>query len=296
MNRDVVVYLTGLSAVLITALAAAGCGSSTEEAPPIVTPQVTIANRDAAVGSPIQMTYRFVVSPGADVPADYRVFVHFVDGDRQILWTDDHQPPVPTRDWAPGMPIEYTRELFVPRLPYVGEARVEIGLFSPTTGDRVPMAGQDKTQRSYQVATLTLRLPSDTLAVTFTDGWHRAEASAESAGAAWQWSRKEGTLAFPNPKRDVTLFVDLDQPVAAVGAQQVEVRLGSIVVDAFTLQPGVRQLRKVRIAADAFGAGDAVQMSVVVDKTFVPSVMPELKSTDIRELGVRVHWFFLQPQ
>ncbi len=292
MNRVVFALAAGVCVALVVA----GCGRPTEQALPIVTPQVTIANRDAAVGSPIQMTYRFVVSPGAQVPADSRVFVHFVDGDRQILWTDDHQPPVPTRDWAPGTPVEYARELFVPRLPFVGEARVEIGIYSPETGARVPMAGDDKTQRSYQVATLNVRLPSNALAVTFTDGWHRAEVSADSPGARWQWSRKEGLLAFPHPRRDVLLFLDLDQPVTAVGVQQIEVRLGATAVDTFALQPGVRQLRKIRLAAASFGATDTVQMSVVVDKTFVPAAMPALKSTDNRELGVRVHWFFLQPQ
>jgi hypothetical protein len=276
-------------------MAVAGCGPATGNQTPAVTPSVTLARADAAVGGPVQLTYRFVVEPGGDVPDDYRVFVHFVDVDRELLWTDDHNPPVPTRDWRPGAPIEYTRDVFVPKLPFVGETSVEVGLFSPNTGDRVPMAGDDQGQRSYQVATFNLRLPTDTVAVAFKDGWHRAEAAAERVGLEWQWSKQAGTLAFRNPKRSATFFLQADQPVEAVGAQQVEVRLGATVVDTFTVQGGGEVLRKVRLSPDQFGPADAVEMTVAVDRTFVPAVMPQIRSTDTRELGIRVFWAFIQP-
>ena len=37
-----------------------------------------------------------------DPAEDYRVFVHFLDERAQVLWTEDHDPPVPTSEWTPG--------------------------------------------------------------------------------------------------------------------------------------------------------------------------------------------------
>jgi hypothetical protein len=38
------------------------------------------------------------------------------------MWTDDHTPPVPTTQWKPGQTVEYTRTVFIPIFPYVGDA------------------------------------------------------------------------------------------------------------------------------------------------------------------------------
>ena len=48
--------------------------------------------------------------------------LHVVDADDELMWTDDHDPPTPTTQWKPGQTIEYTRTVFVPIYPYVGEA------------------------------------------------------------------------------------------------------------------------------------------------------------------------------
>ena len=54
--------------------------------------------------------------------------VHVVDTDEELMWTDDHNPPVPTTQWKPGQTVEYTRTMFVPIFPYVGDAGIHIGL------------------------------------------------------------------------------------------------------------------------------------------------------------------------
>ena len=43
--------------------------------------------------------------------------------------------------WKPGQSIEYTRMMFVPIYPYVGKASVNVGLYSPKTQKRLPLAG-----------------------------------------------------------------------------------------------------------------------------------------------------------
>jgi hypothetical protein len=50
------------------------------------------------------------------------------------------------------------------------------------------------------------------------------------------------------------------------------------------------------VTADQFGPGDTVEITIAVDKTFIPSSIPELRSTDPRELGVRVFRAFVQPK
>jgi len=290
--------IASLAALLLLAIGLTGCGRGTDDAPPVATPSLTLSRPDAAIGSPMEMTYRFVVAP--DAPAfteDHLVFAHFVDTEGELMWTDDHQPPTPTRQWKPGSTIEYTRTMFVPKFPYVGETRIEIGLYSPATGDRLPLAGETDGQRAYRVATFTLRLQSDNIFVVFRDGWHETEIGEEGSGIEWQWSKKDATLSFRNPKRDVLFYLEADQPVSAFSdPQRVEVRLGPDVVDSFPLSAGQRELRRIEIASGQLGAAETVEMTVSVDKTFVPAAVPALRSTDPRELGIRVFRAFVQPK
>jgi hypothetical protein len=285
--------------VFVAAIAAVagGCGRAQETESPVATPTVTVGRNDAAVGTPLEMNYRFVVAP--DAPAftdDYWVFVHFLDTDGEMMWTDDHQSPVPTRQWKPGQTIEYARTMFVPKFPYVGETRIEIGLFSPKTGTRLPMTGETKGQRAYGVATFNLRLQTDNLYVIFKDGWHETEVADEGSGIEWQWSKKSATLAFRNPMRDVIFYFQCDQPVQALGEQQrVELRIGPAVIDSFTLAPGQKELRKIPVSKAQLGDAETVEVTVAADKTFVPATMTQLKSSDPRELGIRVFRAYVQP-
>jgi len=282
-------------ALAFAALAAA-CGRTQQTETPVATPSVTLARGDAAIGMPIEMKYRFVIAPNAPRIADDEiVFVHFLDTDGELMWTDDHPPPVPTTQWTPGQTIEYSRTMFVPKFPYTGETTVELGVYSPKSGARVPLTGETRGQHAYQVAKFTLHPQTDNLYVVFKDGWHQTEVAEEATGLEWQWSRKMATLAFRNPMRDVVLYVQCDQPVNELGApQRVELRIGEMVVDSFTLPPGPRELRKVDLTAAQLGAGETVEVTLAVDKTFVPVTITQLKSTDARELGIRVFRAYVQ--
>jgi hypothetical protein len=268
-----------------------------DNARPVATPSLKLSRPDAAVGSPIDVTYRFEVAP--DAPAfteDYTVFVHVLDKDRSSLWGDDHQPPTPTTQWKAGSTVEYTPTMFVPKLPYVGAAQIEVGLYSIKSGERVPLGGENTGDRSIRVSTFNIQLPANALFIVFRDGWHDAEISGE-AGVEWQWSKKQGTLSFRNPKQDVNFLLDLDEPVQAfTEPQKVEVRLGESVVDTFSLPSGHRELRRISLTAAQLGAGETVDVVVAVDKTFVPASVPQLKSLDPRELGVRVFHAFVEPK
>jgi hypothetical protein len=273
-----------------------GCGRTQQTETPLVTPTVTLTRPDAAIGMPIEMAYRFVVAASAPgFTEDDTVFVHFLDTDGELMWTDDHQPVVPTTQWKPGQTIEYSRTMFVPKFPYSGDTTVVIGLYSPRSGARVPMAGQTKGQREYQVASFNLHPQTDNLYVVFKDGWHETEVAEDATGLEWQWSKKTATLAFRNPMRDVLLYFQCDQPVKVLGTpQQVELRIGPAVIDSFSLPAGPRELRKVNLTSAQLGSGETVDVTVAVDRTFVPATTTQLKSTDARELGIRVFRAYVQ--
>ena len=286
----------GALAAFVLAGVAAACTPAIDNAEPVATPGVTLSTANPAIGSPLDITYRFAVAGNAPpFTEDYWVFAHFLDDDGELMWTDDHQPPTPVREWKPGSTMEYTRTMFVPKFPYVGRTRMRLGLYSLATGERLPLSGQTDGQRAYDVGTFEMRLGTESYLVIFRDGWHETEAPPDGSGREWQWSMARATLSFRNPKRNARLFLQVDQPVKGVEPVRAELRLGETVVDSFTVQPGSGDLRRVDLDATRLGDAEAVELTLSVDKTFVPALNPALKSGDSRELGIRVFRAFVEP-
>lgn len=286
----------GLLAVL-AGCAAAACSRGESPGPAVATPSVTFSRPRAALGSPIDVTYKFQVA--ADAPAfdqDYRVFVHFLDADDERLWTDDHDPQVPTSQWKRGQVVQYTRTVFVPVVPYVGEARVRLGLYSTRDQKRLTLAGQDLGQASYEVATLTLLPHSENVFLLFRDGWHPAEVAPDNTTVEWQWSKKVGTLAFRNPKKDSTFYLHADNPASYAEPQTITVKINGVPVETIPLAPRTELLHKTTLTAAQLGAADMVDLSLEVDKTWVPALVPAANSRDPRELGIRVFHAFIEPR
>jgi hypothetical protein len=269
-------------------LATTACGSSTPDTPPLATPAVRLNHERAPAGSPLEITYRFTVAPNAKADEDYRVMVHVVDADDELMWTDDHNPPVPTTAWKPGQVVEYTRTIFVPVFPYVGQATMQIGLHSTRDQRRVPLAGEDVGQRAYRVARFELLPQTENLFRVFKDGWHPAEVAADNASVEWQWTKKDAVLAFRNPNKDAVFYLELDSPGSEYhGDQQVRVSLGGQTLEQFSLPPNQNVLKKIALPAAAMGMGEMAEIQLSVDKTFVPA-SANVASKDPRELGVRV--------
>jgi hypothetical protein len=295
--------LIPVNALVVTSLVAtlvSGCGKKQEAAPPMATPSVTLSRDKVPLGGPIDITYKFVVASDAAFKQDYRVMVHVVDPNEELMWTDDHEPPVPTKEWKPGQTIEYTRTVFVPVYPYVGEAVIQVGLYGQPNEPRVVLAGEDVGQRAYRVARLQLAPQSEAVFSVYKDGWHPAEQAEHNAMVEWHWTKKVATLAVRNPKRDCVLYLELDNPGGVFDeAQQVTVsagREGAAALDQFTIVPGKKAiLRKIPMPATAMGPDENVDVRIEVDKTFVPNRLSPA-SRDPRELGVRVfHAVVVEP-
>jgi hypothetical protein len=276
-----------------------GCaGEDADPGPAVASPSIVASQERAPLGSPVDITYRFVVSAEAPrLDQNYRVLVHFLDADEEMMWTDDHDPPVPTTQWKAGDTIEYTRTTFIPIYPYIGEATVQVGLYSPRDQTRVPLIGADSGQRAYTVGKVQLLPQSENIFLIYKDGWHRAEVAPENATVEWQWTKKAATLSFRNPKRDALFYLQLDgRREVFADPQRVAVKLGSETLDSFEVSTGEPLIRKIPLTAAQLGSGDMVDLLIEVDKTFVPASIPSAKTTDDRELGVRVFHAFVQPR
>jgi hypothetical protein len=276
---------------------AAACGRRSDNQPPVATPTISISRTRAALGSPIDVTYRFDVAHGTKIDGNYRVFVHFLDSEGERMWGDDHDPQPPTSQWQPGQKVEYTHLLWLPVYPYVGEARVRVGLYSGNR--RLPLNGKEEGRREYEVATLTLLPPSENVFLIFKDGWHAAEVPADQQNVEWQWTRKVATLAFRNPRQDVLFFLETDgRPDVFKSPQQVNVVVNNQVVHTFAVDRKDPVLRRLPITAAQLGSEDMVDLKIQVDRTFTPAQIPAGSpghSTDTRELGIRVFHAFIAP-
>lgn len=285
-----VVVAMALSAVV-------GCNKKEDTQPPVATATFSASRAKAPLGSPLDLTYRFVVA--ANAPAfdkEYRVLVHFLDSDDQLMWTDDHFPPTSTKEWKPGQRIEYSRTMFVPQYPYMGQATIRIGLYDPETGARLPLGGENDGQRAYKAGTIELLPASDNVFIQFKDGWHNAEVAAENAQVEWQWTKKQATLALRNPRRDATFFLHFDGRPDLVPGQTVTVKIGDQVLDTYALTSNDEVIRRIPITAAQFGEAENVDVTIEANQAFVPAQTPAAKSSDPRELGVRVFHAFIEPK
>lgn len=282
--------------LLVLALAAGACGSKKDRATPLATPSATLSSTRVPLGSPIAITYKFEVAPSARFDKDYRVLVHFLDADEEMMWADDHVPPVPTSSWKGGQVVEYSRTLFVPLYPYVGEAAVVVGLYDPATAARVPLSGEALGQREYRVARLRLQPQTDNIFLAYLEGWHGPETAADNQAVEWQWTKREAVLRFRNPRKNAVFYLHYDgRPAMFDSPQTVTVWLRDEVIDTFQVTTANEDIRKVPLKAAQFGTDDVVVCRISVDKTFVPSAA-NAGSRDTRELGIRVFHAFVAPQ
>lgn len=283
-----------LSAVAL--VAALGACSKADTAPAVATVSFTTSKNRVPLGSPLDLTYRFDVAPNAPpINGDYRVFVHVVDPDGAMLWSDDHDPPIPTSKWKAGQTIgPYTRTRFMPVVPYLGEVTVQVGLYK---GDeRVPLQGIDpadrkSTSRAYKVGTLQLLPQSENIFVIYKNGWHPQEFGPDNS-LEWQWTQKSAVLTLRNPRQDVVFYLEYDARVDAFDhPQQVTVYAGDHALATFPADNSSLELRRIPITVAQLGANEMVELRIEVDRTFVPAKLPG--GRDARELGIRVYHAFV---
>jgi hypothetical protein len=282
---------------ILVAFFAACSGPPADEARGVASATVSVNPSVVSSGMPVELDVKFVIAPDAPpFQEDYTVFVHVTDDDGEMIGAADHLPPTPTRDWKAGSTVEYKHAVYAPVSDYVGQATFVVGLYSKATGERLPLIGEIVERRAVRAGSFEMRERTEPYIVIFREGWHPPEAPGGS-GVEWRWSMKLGRLTFANPKRDIELTLELDQPNKVFPMpQHVEIRVGEAVVDDFDLEPGPSLLRRIALTRDQLGDGPDVDLAVISDKTFVPAKLAGLQSTDARQLGVRVFRAFVQPK
>ena len=188
-------------------LASVVCSSpgSTE---PVAVPSFELNMTHVPIGSPIEATFTFFVLPNAVIDEDYRVFLHFLSDDGELIWAADHDPPRPTTEWKPGGTIEYTRTILVPPCSYRGDTDVSMGLYSMEDGTRLPLEADHAGQLAYHVGQLSLLPSTKHVRLLYRSGWHALEGDATCV--RWRWSEKVGVIVFDNPQQDSRLYLNLD--------------------------------------------------------------------------------------
>jgi hypothetical protein len=264
------------------------CSKKQANSPPVATPSLTLDTNRMPIGSVARLTYRFQVEPNTHIDKNYRVFVHVLDADGEQMWTDDHLPPTPTSAWQPGQTVEYTRTIFVPNFPYIGEATIRVGLYDETTGERLALKAQDAGRREYTLAKLQILPSSENVALLNKDGWHQSEVDSRDPGRDWQWTGKTATIEFRNPKKNATLYLQYDARTDQFNPpQQVTMSIGGQTIATFPADARNTTLKTIPITAAQMGTGDTVDLEISVDRTFKPG------GGDPRELGIRVYHTYL---
>lgn len=270
------------------------CRRKAPEEPPVATPSVSLSRDKVAIGSPVKVTYRFTVAQNAaDIikGGDYWVFAHVLDPTGEQLWTDDHAPAQPTSTWKGGQTVEYTRLVFVPNYPYIGEAQMRLGLYDRASGKRLTLTGTQEGRREYAVAKFQLLPQSDNIFLIYKDGWHAAEVAPDNATLEWQWTKKTATISFRNPRKDSLFYLEWDARTDMfTPPQQVSIALNGQPVGTFAADSKDKKLLTFPLTAAQLGTGEMAELTLAVDRTFTPG------GGDTRELGIRVFHAFVQAQ
>ena len=258
---------------------------------PVAVPVFEIDPAEASIGSPVEVTLTFSVLPQVALETDYLVFLHFLTNDGELMWATDHYPPTPTSRWQPGETIQYTRTLLVPLCPYLGNAQVQVGLYSNSDGTRVMLEGDEVGARAYRVGDFRLLPPARNTRFSYRSGWHLLE--YDSTCAQWRWSEEVGVMVFDNPRQDARLYLALEHRESVDGEQRrLTVSVGDRIVAQIAIRSGY-EVQEIPLARSLFGDADEVAVGLEVDRPFVPAALPGEGNTDDRVLGVRVMGAYL---
>ena len=287
------VFLTA-AAVISPALSAlvAGCASPPE---PVAVVRLATNRTQVPVGGSVDVTIQFDVAPGiGPLTENYRVELQVLDGEERILWSTEHDPPIPTSSWQPGQSIRYTERVRFPPYPYIGPAMLAIGLHSPAAGSRVPLAGHDLGDFIYRAVTLTLEPIHESSFVIHEEGWHQIEFDV-FARNEWRWTTERAVVSFVNPRQAARLLLNVEgRPDLFEQPQRLSLAVGELTIAVVALDTNARVDLEYEVASADFGSDDVVRLELLVDQTFTPAESGG-SAADTRLLGVRVFDVYLEP-
>lgn len=268
-----------------------GCGTPQS---PVATATIGLDRTSAPLGAPLEVRVRFDLAPDLiPLMEDYRVLLHVLNAEEELLWTEDHDPPLPTTQWRPGQTVEYSRRIKIPMYPYVGEALIAIGLYSSNTGVRLPLAGENLGQMSYRVGSFELMPQPESSFLIYDEGWHPAEFDGDGRND-WRWTTGRAVLSFRNPMSDAFLVLEMEaRPDMFETPQRLAVSIGDRILHEQVLDMGGPFHVQQEIAAEDLGSDEITRLEIRVDQTFSPASRGGAPG-DTRELGLRVFYAYFE--
>lgn len=281
---------------VVAGLAATGCADAEVGRTMEATVAVDLPD-SIPVGSPFDVGYSW--TPGDDFvpPADdYRVFVHFVDPDGNIVVQDDHFPTVPTSQWRAGEAVEYRHWVYPDPELAPEYFDLYVGLYDDV--GQIGTRRDDRFQDRPLVHTVQVESDNQSGKPVFVEGFEEYENSLTSddpANRRWRWMRSRGVVAFGNPRGPAMLHVRALSPVDDLGGPQtITIKMGEQLVARYEVDHASPHTMLFDVPGQGLGDGDWVDFTFEVNDTFVPAETSE-GSEDTRDLGLQVYWMYLAP-
>jgi hypothetical protein len=274
-----------------TALVLPACGPRRPKDVNAIVPQISVNRPKVPLKSAIEVTYTWVCEPTMKkVADDYRAFVHFVDKDGVLLFTDDHLPSPAVSTWEPGKTYSYTRTIFIPNYSYVGNVEVRMGL-DPIAGGRKPrlaLKADDAGLREYRVLKLEFLPEPQNIYLVEKEGWHDPESNRDNPGLERAWTKKEAVLSFKNPKKDVIFYLEADTNYKAFKEPPaLTISVNGTTGLILPIADSEIFLKRVRFKAADLGAGEWVDLRLTMSEAFNPKALKF--NEDARDLGIMVY-------
>ncbi|MFQ5742014.1 MAG: hypothetical protein ACE5HV_00315 [Acidobacteriota bacterium] len=276
--------------VLVTALALAGCIKSAGSARLDVEPAVSLPD-SIALGQPFEATFTW--QPGTEFAppgVDYRVFVHVRNERGDLLFQDDHLPPVPTSQWAAGKEVVYRRWIYPPGAVRADRLDVHLGLYDGSS--RVRLRWQGGWQASPLVHRVKVRTEDRSGIPMAVHGWYPQEKKSTPT-ETFHWTNGHAIAAFRNPRHAAVLHLRALSPVDRLqGAQSIKLLLGKHDIADLEVTDTTPFAEHIPIPAEAFGDDDWVELHIDSSPRLVPEEARS-KAGDARILGLQIFTLYL---
>jgi len=240
------------------------------------------------------MRYQWkTASDFASVGKDYTVYVHFWHG-KNLLFQDDHVPPVPTSKWEPGKEYTYERRIYIPA--FIDEfdpefkgaetLKLVVGFYNPY--DRTGETKHDILIKPLKV----LPPPPDVPELIYESGWFDLEVDPDAVLKQWRWTAREARCVADNPRRDALLIIRGAVNKEKLTDQKVIFKIDDVILDEFIPSETVFE-KSYNIKKEMLGDKDEFYLVITTDQTFVPAkVYPQSK--DERELGLQISFIYFR--
>ena len=185
--------------------------------------------------------------------------VHVVDPNEELMWTDDHDPPMPTSEWKPGQTDRVHADGLRARVSVrrrgddPDRAVLAAERASRAAGGRRRGAAGLQSRRALQLAP-----QSEAVFSVFKDGWHPAEQAEHNAMVEWHWTKKVRHARGQESEEGQRASTSSSTTPAASSTSRSRSRSASGAHDARPVHADARKpalLRKIALPAAALGTG-----------------------------------------